>query len=42
MFESLKKKLAKYLEALAQQNQKQFGTHRMDCCEMNKHPKPHK
>lgn len=39
MFKKLKMKFAKFLEAIATQNQKQFGNQRMDCCDVNKKEK---
>lgn len=36
MFKNLKQKFTKFLEAIATQNQKQFGNQRMDCCDVNK------
>jgi len=38
MMTFLKKKLEKLLASITEQNQKQFGTGKMDCCELNKNP----
>lgn len=42
MMKSLKKKIEKLLESISEQNRKQFGTGKMDCCELNKKPEPKK
>lgn len=38
MMTTLKKKIQNLLKSITEQNQKQFGTGKMDCCEMNKKP----
>lgn len=36
MFDTLKKKIHKLLDAIAQQNKATYGTQRLDCCDLNK------
>jgi len=36
MFKKIKKAINKYLEEMAQENQKAFGKERMDCCNIGK------
>lgn len=38
MMNFINKKIKKLLNAITEQNKKQFGSERMDCCEMNKKP----
>jgi len=36
LLDSLRKRIERYLQKITEQNQKQFGTKRMDCCKLNK------
>lgn len=36
MFKKIKQAINRYLEELAKENQKSFGSGRMDCCNLNK------
>lgn len=36
MFKKAKLSFKRFLETIAQQNQKSFGDKRMDCCDVNK------
>lgn len=38
MLHSFRKRIEQYLQKITEQNQKQFGTKRMDCCKLNKGP----
>ena len=36
LINSVKKKIAAYLERMAEENKKNFGNQRLDCCSLNK------
>lgn len=38
---TFKKKIADYLERMAEENKKNFSNQRLDCCSMNKGNKTH-
>lgn len=40
MLAFLRKKIQSLLKSIADQNKAQFGTQKMDCCDLNKKPKP--
>jgi hypothetical protein len=41
LFAKIKKSINKYLERMAEENQKNFGGKRLDCCSIDKGNKPH-
>jgi len=36
----IKRSFNRYLERMAEENRKNFGNQRLDCCTINKRPKP--
>lgn len=39
-WERLKEKVCRWLERMGEENEKSFGTGRLDCCQLNKNTNP--